>query len=110
MKKKLGTLISSTTVKATERTMRTTSIARSPRLNGDKSCVTLFTLIISICLLVTSVQSQSSEVDPKRGSAQGASFSLSDIENINLTNGNLMLNMPLVSLPTSRGGLSGSLG
>lgn len=53
---------------------------------------------------------QAQPTDPARGAVSGSSMSVSDIETINLTNGNLMLNMPLVSLPKSRGGLSASLG
>ena len=36
---------------------------------------------------------------PDRGVKAGNSYSISDIENVNLTNGNLMLNIPLASLP-----------
>jgi RHS repeat-associated protein len=43
---------------------------------------------------------------PKRGVNFGAGYSASDIENISLSNGNLMLNIPLAKLPASRGGLS----
>ena len=68
------------------------------------------TLALIILAFGISTFGQSEPIDPKRGATAGASFSLSDIENINLTNGNLMLNMPLVSLPKSRGGLSGSMG
>jgi RHS repeat-associated protein len=47
---------------------------------------------------------------PQRGYQPGASYALSDIETINTTNGNLMLNLPLGKLPPGRGGLSGQLG
>src|SRR5215213_11514738 len=46
---------------------------------------------------------------PQRGFQPGASYALSDIETINTTNGNLMLNLPLGKLPAGRGGLSGQL-
>lgn len=67
------------------------------------------TIIITLAAF-TGGFGQSDPIDPKRGSAPGSSMSISDIENINLTNGNLMLNMPLVSLPKGRGGLSASFG
>ena len=41
--------------------------------------------------------------DPDRGFIAGGSYALSDIETINTTNGNLMLNIPLASLPAGRG-------
>ena len=46
---------------------------------------------------------------PQRGFQPGASYALSDIETINTTSGNLMLNLPLGNLPGGRGGLSGGL-
>lgn len=69
-------------------------------------------LIISIALSFINVKGQGNTepIDPKRGSVDGASMSLSDIENINLTNGNVMLNFPLLSTTQSRGGMSVSKG
>lgn len=46
---------------------------------------------------------------PARGFQPGASYALSDIESINTTNGNLMLNLALGKLAPGRGGLSGQL-
>ena len=46
---------------------------------------------------------------PARGFQPGGSFALSDIESINTTNGNLMLNLALGKLAAGRGGLSGQL-
>ncbi len=46
---------------------------------------------------------------PQRGYQPGAAFALSDIETINTTNGNLMLNLPLGKLAPGRGGLAGQL-
>jgi len=69
----------------------------------------ILTIIITLAVFA-GVFGQSGTVDPKRGSAPGAAMSISDIENINLTSGNLSLNVPLVSLPASRGGMSASMG
>lgn len=40
---------------------------------------------------------------PDRGYQQGNSYAISDIENINMTGGNVLLNIPLASLPKGRG-------
>lgn len=47
--------------------------------------------------------------NPQRGIVKGATYSISDIETINTTNGNLMLNIPLASLPAGRGGAGASV-
>jgi len=61
-------------------------------------------LVFAICLMTMAAFSQASDPqDPKRGMQPGGSYSISDIENINLANGNLSLNMPLISLPKGRG-------
>ena len=44
-----------------------------------------------------------------RGLTPAASFALSEIETVNLVNGNLLLRMPVVSLPPGRGGSSFTL-
>ncbi len=41
---------------------------------------------------------------PERGLVPNGSFSVSDIENINLLNGNVNINIPLASLPPIAGG------
>jgi RHS repeat-associated protein len=46
---------------------------------------------------------------PARGFQPGGSYALSDIETINTTNGNLILNLTLGRLAPGRGGLSGQL-
>src|SRR4051794_18766237 len=46
---------------------------------------------------------------PQRGFEPGGSYSLSNIESVNTTNGNLMLNIPLGGLPAGRGGLSAGI-
>jgi hypothetical protein len=63
-----------------------------------------FLLILTLC---SAALGQGST--PQRGFQPGASYALSDIETINTTNGNLMLNLPLGKLPAGRGGLSGQL-
>jgi hypothetical protein len=62
------------------------------------------TLVLAVVVITVAAHSQGSEPqDPKRGMQPGAPLSISDIENINLANGNLSLNMPLVNLPKGRG-------
>lgn len=61
----------------------------------------------SIILLVTALlpilaQGQDKR-DPDRGFVAGGSYALSNIETINTTNGNLVLNIPLATLPAGRG-------
>ncbi|HEY9284576.1 MAG TPA: hypothetical protein VIP46_14060, partial [Pyrinomonadaceae bacterium] len=46
---------------------------------------------------------------PQRGFAPGGSYHISDFETINTTNANLMLQVPLASLPPGRGGLSAGI-
>jgi RHS repeat-associated protein len=64
--------------------------------------ITAFILIIP--LLVVGQGST-----PARGFQPGGSYALSDIETINTTNGNLILNLTLGKLAPGRGGLSGQL-
>jgi RHS repeat-associated protein len=57
-----------------------------------------------VILLVVSITSFSQEErNPNRGYRSSNSYSLSDIENVNMSNGNLMLTIPLASLPAGRG-------
>lgn len=46
---------------------------------------------------------------PQRGTGSPGIYGASGIDTVNLTNGNLMINLPLASLPPSRGGLSNGL-
>jgi hypothetical protein len=46
---------------------------------------------------------------PLRGIIPGHSYSISDIETIGTANGNVMLDIPIVSLPPGRGGLTAGL-
>src|SRR6266478_3729266 len=47
---------------------------------------------------------------PDRGLYPAGSYALSDMETISTKNGNLIMHLPLVSLPPGRGGLSGKIG
>ncbi|HKU75415.1 MAG TPA: hypothetical protein VJR02_16000, partial [Pyrinomonadaceae bacterium] len=49
------------------------------------------------------------EGNPKRGFYPGGSYAISDIETVNTTNGNLILNIPIVSLPAGRGAAGASV-
>lgn len=46
---------------------------------------------------------------PARGFSPNGSYALTDLETINTSNGNMMLRIPLASLPPSRGGLAAKL-
>ena len=67
----------------------------------------LSTASILIFLFPSYVVGQGST--PNRGFQPGGSFALSDIETINTSNGNLMLNLGLGRLAPGRGGFSGQL-
>jgi hypothetical protein len=69
--------------------------------------VLLSTAFIVIFLMPALVVGQGST--PARGFQPAGSYALSDIETINTTNGNLMLNLALGKLAPGRGGLSGQL-
>ena len=79
-------------------------LASSPRLNVNAVLATAFALILFVPALVLGQGST-----PTRGFQPGGSYALSDIESINTTNGNLMLNLALGKLAPGRGGLSGQL-
>ena len=57
-----------------------------------------------LLLLPSALVAQTTAARPDRGIMPGASYSVSDIENISLTNGNLQLTIPLASLPPIAGG------
>ena len=70
----------------------------------------IFAVIISILIVgqFTGVQSQQGPTkSADRGFSPGKSYSISDIENISMQSGNLMLSVPLGSLPAGRGGITG---
>lgn len=66
--------------------------------------VALVLVIASAILLPQSAVAQSAAARPDRGFTTGASYSVSDIENISLTNGNLNVAIPLAGLPPMAGG------
>lgn len=61
--------------------------------------------MLLLCLATLSKAQDDS--NPKRGFYPGGSYSISDIEAINTANGNLILNLPIASLPAGRGGAPG---
>ena len=63
----------------------------------------LFSAVISLSL-PSVLMAQTTAARPDRGIMPGASYSVSDIENISLTNGNVQLTIPLASLPPIAGG------
>src|SRR6185369_5544248 len=64
---------------------------------------------ISLLIAVHVAQAQN-PVQPKRGFYPAGSYALSDIESINTTNGNVILKIPLASLPAGRGGSAAGVG
>jgi RHS repeat-associated protein len=64
-------------------------------------------LVLIVCNALTSY---SQDENPQRGFHPGGSFAISDIETINNTNGNLILNVPIGALPPGRNGLTAKVG
>ena len=65
---------------------------------------TLIPALLLIIQLSATANSQTTAQRPDRGFMPGASYSVSDVENISLTNGNVNLTIPLASLPPIAGG------
>lgn len=65
-----------------------------------------FLIVAAIMGISVSLMSGQSQTANQRGFNLGNSFSISDFETINTTNGNLMLRFPLAQLPSGRGGLT----
>lgn len=65
---------------------------------------TLLLIILAIGVAGTTTAQQTTS--PDRGSKLGNAYSVSDIETINTTNGNLSISFPLGSLPAGRGSAS----
>src|SRR2546421_756783 len=59
--------------------------------------------VIGLSIIVAGQTSSS-----QRGFQPAASYALADTESINTTNGNLMLHVPMASLPAGRGGSAGA--
>lgn len=72
-------------------------------LCSSRSKRPLFLLAFSIMLGGTAL-GQATAARPDRGAMIGATYSVSDVENVSLTNGNLNLTIPLASLPPIAGG------
>jgi len=62
----------------------------------------LFALALMVAVCMNSRAQEAAR--PERGLVPNGSFSVSDIENINLLNGNVNINIPLASLPPIAGG------
>ncbi|MEO7508532.1 MAG: hypothetical protein ABIZ95_14920, partial [Pyrinomonadaceae bacterium] len=72
----------------------------------------LSSLLALAALLVfwyVGANAQTTQQTTPRGVQAGNSYSISDIETINTTSGNLMLNIPLAKLPAGRAGLSAGI-
>jgi len=65
-------------------------------------------ILLALSLSTTAIRviGQTQDQDPKTGTYAGASVASSQIESVNITNGNLMVDLALVSLPPGRNGLS----
>ncbi len=59
---------------------------------------------LTLVLLAAPALGQTTAARPDRGFMPGASYSVSDVENVSLTNGNVNLTIPLASLPPIAGG------
>src|SRR5215470_15513186 len=89
-------------------TMTTRSIRM--RLNAGKTTNSFRRLAFCLLALVALTSRASAQngaesaFQPDRGKTSPGTYSINDIENINLTNGNLNLSIPLASLPPVAGG------
>ena len=86
----------------------------SPHLNcliirANKSGFVIGFLYLTIVFTAATATAQTQDQDPKTGTYAGASFASSQIESVNITNGNLLVDLPLVSLPAGRNGLTASV-
>lgn len=69
----------------------------------------IFAVILGILFIGQSVFAQTQTTSPNRGFSPGQSYAVSDIESISMQSGNVMLNLPLGSLPAGRGGMNGGI-
>jgi RHS repeat-associated protein len=72
-------------------------------MNRKRSTLLIGLVLILFICLTNELNAQEFR-SPKRGYQSAAAYALSEIENINMTNGNLMLKIPLASLPEGRNG------
>jgi RHS repeat-associated protein len=68
------------------------------------TCWNLLSVALLAIGLAGTAIGQTTAQRPDRGAMPGASYSVSDVENVSLTNGNLSLTIPLASLPPIAGG------
>lgn len=67
-------------------------------------------LVVPIVLAgATSLVQAQQDQTPARGFSPNGSYALTDLETINTANGDMMLRIPLASLPPARGGLAARL-
>ncbi|HRI05068.1 MAG TPA: RHS repeat-associated core domain-containing protein [Pyrinomonadaceae bacterium] len=78
-------------------------------LEVKKNLLPLILFCFAVMLFCAQTALSDTTSAPDRGFTPGGSYALSDIETIALQSGNLMLNIPLASLPPGRGGLSAGL-
>lgn len=71
--------------------------------------IVLLIVVLGTGLLMPGVMGQMEHKNPARGVQNGASYAISDIESINTTNGNLVLNIPLATLPRGRAEIGQSI-
>ena len=67
-------------------------------------CTRLLLTLATLSLNTAIAFGQTSAARPDRGITPNGSYSVSDIENVSLQNGNVNLNIPLASLPPIAGG------
>lgn len=80
---------------------RTRSFVRTLLLNAG------IIFLVFGCQTAAHAQDDQNEIMPARGFHPSHSYALSEIETINTSNGNLMFDIPLASLPAGRGGHPG---
>ena len=76
----------------------------------EKFYLQIFTMILGVLLIGQIAFAQNQTKAPDRGFSPGKSYNISGIETISMQSGNLMLNVPLGSLPAGRGGMSAGVG
>src|ERR1043165_1095706 len=79
-------------------------------MTSHKSHANILLVLAIVLLSAPLTLAQTTAARPDRGARPNGSYSVSDIENISLQNGNVNLNIPLAALPPIAGGkLSWSL-
>jgi hypothetical protein len=73
---------------------------------GRRLALSFFSFIFTVLFFTTAGAQQ--DQTPKRGFQAGGSYALSDIETINTGSGNVILSIPMASLPGGRGTAPGS--